>query len=749
VNAPDTGRAPDAVPSPAQEPVTLDNCDREPIHVPGSVQPHGALLAFDAAGALVTWSDNVAALTGLAPGLGVPMSSMAWPDEVGEAADMVRADMQPGDPGTLSGEATMNGRRFDYIVHAHADRVLVEFEQRELDGDAVAGFALKAHRAIDRLKRQRQIEPMLQKAVEEVRALTGFDRVMAYRFRHDDSGDVVAEAADAALDPFLGRRYPASDIPAQARRLYTINTLRLIADVSYAPVPLLAAPDESPLDLSHSVLRSVSPVHVEYLQNMGVGASMSVSIVVGGRLWGLIACHHNAPRQVPYSVRMACDVIAQVIGATVQTLTAQAHAAQVEAAASLRTQLMETLLNADDVLRAVAGHTAGLREIFGADALVVSHFGKLDISGDVPAELVAEIVASLPPAGAGEHKVRRTRIEDWPEAMQPRLGPWVGLLAMCFDEVESGWIIALRLEQVETVRWGGRPEKHIAHGPLGPRLTPRGSFEEWRETVRGAAEPWSATERQIARELMVELMRASNARHAETDRARNQLLAMLGHDLRDPLNSISMAARVLERGDDRQHLGERIRNSSSRMQRLVSHVLDLSRLKSGLGLGLHIAPIDLRRLLEDLVDESRLAHPGVDYQLDLADNVVVQGDGDRIAQVLGNLISNARHHGELGRPVTVRLYAGDGVGVAEVRNEAPPIPEAAARHLFEPFKAQSAQNLRNRSGLGMGLYIAHEIALAHRGRLSYRYELPEVVFAIELPMLAAAPPGHAPGGPAS
>ncbi|HRL30860.1 MAG TPA: GAF domain-containing protein, partial [Ottowia sp.] len=149
---------------------------------------------------------------------------------------------------------------------------------------------------------------LLQDAVHMVRELTGFDRVMAYRFRADDSGDIVAEERDAALDPYLGWRFPASDIPAQARRLYIENTMRLIADVGSTPVAVRAAPGvDQPLDMSHGVLRSVSPIHIEYLQNIGVGASMSLSIVLEGRLWGMLACHHRTPRQVPYVTRAACD----------------------------------------------------------------------------------------------------------------------------------------------------------------------------------------------------------------------------------------------------------------------------------------------------------------------------------------------------------------------------------------------------------------------------------------------------------
>ncbi|AXA90005.1 ATP-binding protein [Massilia sp. YMA4] len=711
--------------------IDLDNCADEPIHIPGQIQPHGALLAFDHGGALRSWSANAAELLGFAPVLNQHVSRLPLEGPVlvqlRECIDESGAD---GCTRTAI-ETTMAGQVFDCIVHSDAFRVIAEFEQRDIRSDTVATFALKAHTAIERLKRQKTIGALLQLAVKQVRAITGFDRVMAYRFRHDDSGDVIGEARDPSLKPFLGMRYPASDIPAQARRLYTINTLRLIADIGYTPVALVGAPGDPPLDLSHAVLRSVSPIHVEYLQNMGVAASMSVSIVVNGRLWGLIACHHQTPLRVPYSIRMACDVMAQVLAATVQSLDARERATLVEQAADVRTHLIETLLQEDDVLAALEHHAADLAATLGADALVFAQQGRVLVHGGLSHEAATAIVASLP--ADGEEVLQRCSRAEWPAASGAAIGPWVGLLGLHFDPATGGWLLALRREQVETIRWGGKPEKLLRTGPLGHRLTPRGSFDEWVESVTDKAEPWDAGRLLVAEQLLAEMHRASMTRHAEMERARMQLLAMLGHDLRDPLQSITMAATVLQHGAQPQQLGQRIQRSSGRMQRLISQVLDMSRLDSGLGLALRKEATDLSRMVEDLVDEARLAHPGTLYETAVAPGVTARVDADRMAQVISNLLSNARHHGTGGHPVLVALREEAGTIVIEVRNHGAAIAPELEAQLFNPFKRMALQNRANRTGMGLGLYIAFNIVQGHGGTLSYRHEAPHVVFTVRFP----------------
>lgn len=726
------------VPMPTPQRVDLRNCVDEPIHIPGSIQPHGALVFLNGAGRVEGWSANIDKLPGLAaPALGQAYARLGLPEAVVELIQEAREAAEGGESPVLVAAVAMGGKEFDCVVHVHQGRTVIEFERREVSTDTVAQFAIKAHGSIDRLRRQKTIDGLLEDAVRRVRELTGFDRVMAYRFRSDDSGDVVAEARREDLVPYLHQRYPAGDIPPQARRLYVLNTLRMIADVGYHSVPLLGAPGTAPLDMSFAVLRSVSPIHIEYLQNMGVGASMSVSIVINGRLWGLIACHHMGPKRVPYSIRMAADVLAQVIASTVQSIESRHEAELVERAAAVRTSLVESLLLEEDPLEALIAHADGLLASTQSQAMIAAQHGRVVCHG-IDQALGEAIVAGLP---AGAHDLLAWRGQaDWPEALRPALDKWAGLLGLPYDPPSQGWCLLLRIEQVEQVAWGGKPDKSGQFGPMGERLTPRGSFDAWHETVRGCAHPWEDGTLTHARMMLGELARMSNARRAQLETTRAQLLAMLGHDLRDPLHSINMAGLVLEKtsvddaADRKSTLGRRIQSSSNRMQRMIGQVLDMSRIDRGLALGLSLERVDLAALVEDMVEEARLAYPTIAYDLRCADPAFVMADAGRLGQVLSNLLSNARHHGEPNRPIRIRKRVEGGQAVVCVANAAAPIPAEMEATLFNPFKRSSLNNPRNRTGMGLGLYIAQQIVREHRGELAYHHEGGEVIFSVRLPL---------------
>ena len=713
--------------------VDLLSCADEPIHIPGSVQPHGALLFFTPAGSLEGWSANAAERLAIEPQLGSPHTALALPDAVLELLDDYCGE--PDDemaPSVVP--VQLAGADYDCIVHAAEGRVIAEFERRDVPSSEVALFAVKAHGSIDRLRRQKTIDGLLASAVQQVREFTGFDRVMAYRFRADDSGDVVAESRRDDLVPYLGQRYPASDIPVQARRLYILNTLRVIVDVGYGAVPLLGEPGAAPLDMSHAVLRSVSPVHIEYLKNMGVGASMSVSIVINGRLWGLLACHHMSPKLVPYAIRMAADVLAQVMASTIHSIEARQQSELVESSSTTRSALIEDLLLDEEPLAVMARHAQALMDSSAAQGIIASQYGKLVMRGDLPPGLAEAVVASLPEGG--HDLVLRESLDEWPSNMHAILGKWVGLLALPYEPAADGWLILLRIEQIEQVAWGGRPEKSSATGPLGARLTPRGSFDAWYETVRGRAIGWEQTVLANARLTLAELVRVMNSRRAQTEATRAQLLAMLGHDLRDPLHSINMAGMVLEQGNSQSTLGKRIQSSTSRMQKMIGQVLDMSRIDGGIGLGGALEAVNLAALVEDLIDEARVSYPDVAFELDCPAPVTVHADSGRIAQVLSNLLSNARHHGELGQPVRVRVAKAGAEAVVEVSNAGTPILPEVVATLFNPFKRASLQNPRNRTGMGLGLYIAQQIVREHQGELVYRHADGQVVFVLRLPLRA-------------
>lgn len=720
-------------PSNTSTAVTLQNCDSEPIHIPGAIQPCGALLAFDRAGLLAYVSANAADVLGAPVTLGVAATADAIPADV--SAVLVRwldeedSDFEPF-------VANIKGQAYDVIGHRNVDGfAIVELELRADPLAEMAPALSRAYQSVERLRRQKSIESLLNIAVQEIRHITGFDRVMAYRFHPDESGEVVRESRREDLDNWEGRRYPASDIPAQARRLYIKNTLRLISDAKYQPVHLLSRdPSARPLDMSSSVLRSVSPIHLEYMANMGVRASMSVSVVIDGRLWGMIACHHMAPRHVAFGIRMACEVMAQILSSTIASFEAQARAAKVQVSTGVVNRIAQRVWNSEDILAALTQESPTPADLLPHDAALCLWGGGLTIcEGIAPRGDMQSIVAAL--ERAGSRTIACTSIAHSFPDLQSQFVPYAGFLACKFDAVHNGWLIWLRKEQVETLVWGGQPEKEYATGALGPRLTPRGSFDEWRQVVRNTCRPWLPEELGAAENLRDELSQITASRTAEMDRARSALLAMLGHDLRDPLQSINVAATLLTRTDGAgARMGERIRTSSGRMQRLIAQVLDLSRLQGGLGLGMQLGDCDLAAIVVDLVEESRIAHPSISIQLDLDAHLMLQADGDRMAQVISNLLSNAIKHGMVGAPI---LITGRTLGeaiVIHVINDGPPIDADVLEHLFAPFKPQSVGRPRNRSGLGLGLYIADQVVAGHGGRIDVVCEDGIVDFAVVLPV---------------
>jgi chemotaxis family two-component system sensor kinase Cph1 len=724
--------------------VNLENCDKEPIHIPGLVQPHGVLLAVDTAGSLTHASRNARELFPALPEPGSPL----LPGHLGDsgplqaALALVRREATSAEdaaPLALEWTSPVDGSLFDVVLHAFLGRVVIEFEHRGPRHEDLASFALLAHRSMGRLRNRRAVGAMLEEAVATVRELTGFDRVMAYRFHEDDSGEVVAESRVDALDPYLGRRFPASDIPAQARRLYLINTLRLIADVRDEQVPVDAAPhDRTPLDLSHSVLRSVSPIHIEYLKNINVAASMSMSIVVNGRLWGLIACHHRTAHRVPYAIRMACDVLSQMVSSSVQTGLERVNAARRSQAADVRSRLVDVILNGDDVLGSLGDLGRLMQPVIAHDGVVFAHAGKIVADSTLTSDAIGVLMRWLDELP--DDLVAIDACPALPPPVAEAIAPYCGVLALRFDPVNHGHIVFLRREQVETITWSGPPDKAGRIGPLGARLTPGGSFAEWRQVVEGTSAPWDAHGLEIARQLLDELGRATSARGAEMERARARLLAVLGHDLRDPLQTISMAARLIEHGDPGSRVSQRINSSTGRMDRMITQVLDMSRLHGGLGLGLRLVTCDVAALVRNILEDMAVAHPRFVIHATLPPSLMATADPDRLAQVASNLLSNARHHGAVGKPLSVRLLSVDGFVEFAVSNHAAPIPEASARILFQPLKERSVGNERNPSGLGLGLYIASEIVKGHQGSLRYGHADEQVTFTVRFPQDLAPTP---------
>ncbi|WP_164707811.1 histidine kinase dimerization/phospho-acceptor domain-containing protein [Paraburkholderia phosphatilytica] len=730
------------------------NCDQEPIHALGFIQPHGALLCFDRVGCLIAKSANAEIWLGALPELGETISDRHLSPL---SRQTLRAALEHPEMADESVECRgIDGHRFDLVMHWSDGLLFAEFEQLALKTPAPTQFALFAQRAIQRLQNSEfdSIPALLQAAADSIRAMTGFDRVMGYRFLPDASGEVIAEAKQDALPPYIGQRYPASDIPAQARRLYVLNPIRQIASVDAVPVPIvppLNSQTHGPYDLSHSVLRSVSPIHIEYLKNMGVGASMSVSIVIDGKLWGLFACHHMTPLRASHAVRLSCTVLTQVVSILIARIESKQRALAEQRVHDLRARIASELAHADDPLAGIVSRRPEIAELMPNEA----------VSAIVDREVVTLGGASAPDREAlialADH-MAAARLDvlssasvstDLPQlgALHTPTGTAAGFLAIQITGDARITIVWLREELVETINWAGPPDKVIAKGVNGPRLTPRGSFEIWKQTVRGRCREWTDIDQFAARELKSILQDVALNRMREVERARTTLLATLGHDLRNPLQAINMAVQLMGRGlANTNDTARRVEGSTRRMQSLINYILDVSRIRSGVGLGMTRQDVPLRELLDAVVEQARLTHPGMRIVTDFAPDLgVASVDPDRFNQALTNLIANARQHGDMSYPVELIACvqpgnAGDGHDGAapraqqvEVRNRLLKRPTVSFERLTDPFKSGSLDNPNNQGGLGLGLYIANAIIKGHDAKLDGRFTDTEARLVITLP----------------
>ncbi len=483
--------------TPAYETPNLTTCDREPIHIPGAIQPHGVLVALDAEMRVAAASENADRHLGVAaPDLvGRTMAEALGP--AGERA--VRDLLEIGEPGepvrVVMGlpDGDLAERLVDVLVHESGDHLVVELEPVSSSSSQHVSYR-STRSAVTRLTAAASVEDLTQRLAREIRSLTGFDRVMVYRFDEQWNGEVVAEEKLERLNSFKGLHYPASDIPAQARRLYTTNWTRLIADVNYRPVPLHPVRDPGtgrPLDLSHSVLRSVSPIHIEYLGNMGVTASMSVSIVIEGVLWGLIACHHyTGPHQPSLDARSA----AEFLGQTASTLIADRERSdQRTAALAARSVLAEIVSSVSSDPRtphqALMAHQS-LLPLFDATGAALYADGVLTCVGDVPRESVLQrIVDALLPTGE-DGIASSAHLAELDPALDEHREVAAG--AFCIGNGPERWVVFVRPERRQVVDWGGDPTNKAIAAAEGPdvRLSPRKSFEKWQQVVQGRSRPW-------------------------------------------------------------------------------------------------------------------------------------------------------------------------------------------------------------------------------------------------------------------
>ncbi|WP_159950706.1 HWE histidine kinase domain-containing protein [Rhizobium sp. 18065] len=486
---------------PAAHSVDLSNCDREPIHIPGSIQPHGFLLHCDRElSKVLRHSANAGAMLHLDGDLnGRHILDLLGAEVTHDLRNAIAAAPEASRPAVLAHMRMPNDAHFDIAVHRQDGGAIVEFEPSLRRTQPLQ----LAREMIGRVKDITDIDALIGASARLVQAVLGYDRVMIYRFEADGSGKVVSEAKRHDLETFLGQYFPASDIPRQARALYMQNPIRVISDASGARVPLVPELDKAgmPLDLSFAHLRSVSPIHCEYLRNMGVGASMSISIITNGTLWGLIACHHYAPKTLSMSERIAAEMFGEFFSLH---LLALKQKRKLDIANETRRSLdhfLQTASHYSDVDALFAGALPAFQSLLDCDGVGLWMNGRRTSVGTTPPAGVEAVLAHFVGEVAdGRIWANHMLSEVFPDA-ENYFEDVSGLMAIPLSQIPRDYLFFFRKERLQTLNWAGNPEKSYETGPLGDRLTPRKSFAIWKETVHRQAEPWSESDIEIAEAL--------------------------------------------------------------------------------------------------------------------------------------------------------------------------------------------------------------------------------------------------------
>lgn len=527
-------------------PVDLGNCDREPIHLLGAIQPFGFLVALSADWIVRRASANLTAFLGLSAeaALGLSATDLFGEDAVHLLRNRMTLLRGADAVERVFGVATKAGH-FDFAMHVSGNDIVIEGEPSDDLGVGDTASTIRA--MIGRLDATDNLAAFLREGARQVRALTGFDRVMVYKFDDDGSGTVVAEAVRGGIGSFMDLRYPASDIPKQARALYLRTPFRIIADIAAEPSPVLPVLDErgEALDLSLSVLRSVSPIHVEYLSNMGVGASLSISIIVEGKLWGLFACHHYSARRPGFERRSIAELFGQMFAFKLESRERKTMAAYEISARAASDRLLAAIAGNKELLDNPDYLGEMLRTTIACDGIAIWLDGRVALSGRTPPAEAIPVIARRLNAMTPGHIFATDHLSG----VLPQAERWAdlgaGLLALPLSRTPRDYVMLFREERVRAVTWGGDPHKPATWGPNGARLSPRKSFEAWREEVRGRSEPFNEAEMRVAEMLRASLievvLRLSDDAQEERRRAAERqelLIAELNHRVRNILSLI-------------------------------------------------------------------------------------------------------------------------------------------------------------------------------------------------------------------
>jgi light-regulated signal transduction histidine kinase (bacteriophytochrome) len=626
------------------------------------------------------------------------------------------------------------GISYYLIVSLSNAYTLLEFEIADsnfnIDVQSMMG------RSIADILSYRDVQQLLDNAAMQVREIIGYDRIMIYRFAGDGHGEVVAEAKNEALPSWMGLHYPASDIPKQARELYKLNLTRLIADVHTVPSKIGTAADNTEsLDLTYSQLRAVSPIHIQYLKNMGVASSYSISLKYKDELWGLIACHHYTPRFIDYKSREYSKLIGQILSSALEFRQDEKAQHEEDIFKLNLEKLAKQLMQGDNIENALTAKPVNILSVIQAGGAVLVYHKKIYKLGVTPDDgQLLELMKWVNETVTDPVFYTENLSAIYPEAAAYK-DVASGIMISVITRELGDYLVWFRPEQISVVNWAGKPEKHTelnANGLL--QISPRHSFEVWSQTISGISASWSLAEMNAIIRLKEEINYATNLK-AGAIRLMNERLReayeelesfsyTISHDLKNPIASIKSYAQllirdqtILERG---QQMLQRIADRADQMNLMINAVLDYSRIGRSAML---YRPINTGNLIGDIIKDLELVRNTDKLQITVGDTPEIQGDPMMMLQVFSNLISNAVKYSQYSEPPVIHIEGkiNDKGVLYTISDNGLGIAPADLNRIFELFNRMD--NVKDIEGSGVGLAIVKRIVEKHKGKIWVESEL--------------------------
>ena len=717
------------------------NCDSEKIHLLGQIQSHGFLIVIDDLDIVRFHSDNISDFINITEAslIGKPLNyvenliiNSGKSDIISQLINIGRINKNLDQINPVA--IDILGVAFFLIISVSGSHILLEFEPAF--SDLKSDVQKMLGKTITQMLADKKLQSLLHNAATQVKDVVHYDRVMVYRFNDDGHGEVVAEAKNTDLESWLGMHYPASDIPPQARELYKINLTRIIADVNSTPSKIITGKaNKQPLDLSFSQLRAVSPMHIQYLKNMGVESSFSISLLNNDELWGLIACHNYTPRFIDYKAREASKLIGQILSSTLTYRQDEDNLLLQNTFKFNLEALIKYLQKSTNIEQALTAEPITILDIVHASGAIVlfeKNIIKLGITPDD--DSLEGLIDWLQNINKVQIYNTNNLSAAYPAAVSFK-DVASGIMVLELSKELREYIIWFKKEKIQTINWGGNPAKIqevLADGSI--QLTPRKSFESWSQAVAGKSDKWDVEEIKSVTNLKDEILHAINVKAGAirilNDRLKEAYEELdtfsytISHDLKNPITAIKSYAQLLAldstMDNNTKKVVDRIEERVDKMNSMIDDILNYSRIGR---LAITYKKVNAEKLFKQILSDVETEKVKYRSIISLGTLPNLFGDPVMITQVFNNLLNNAIKYSQFSAApeVFVEGKIFDNQIIYSIKDNGVGIATKNLEEIFGLFNRM--ENAKNIEGSGVGLAIVKRIVEKHAGKIWAESEL--------------------------